>query len=130
MGTDENTELVRRGYEAFSAGDLATLGEMFADDAVWHASGNGVLSGAKQGRDAILEYFGELGARSDGNLKVTVQEIIGGEKHTVALQHNHAESGGKTLDVVGAIAFQVRDGKITEGREFFDDTAKGDAFWG
>ncbi|MDQ0850420.1 ketosteroid isomerase-like protein [Arthrobacter sp. B3I9] len=29
----------------------------------------------------------------------------------------------------GVIAFKVRDGKITEGREFYVDTAQGDAFW-
>lgn len=81
---------------------MAALGELFAEDAVWHVAGNGVLSGTKQGRDAILSFFGELGARSGGNLKVTVQEIIGGKNHTVALQHNHAENNGKTLDMDGA----------------------------
>ncbi|MET3920962.1 nuclear transport factor 2 family protein [Arthrobacter sp. UYEF20] len=129
MGTEENAELVRRGYEAFIAGDVATLGGLFAENAVWHAAGNGVLSGTKQGREAILAYFGELGTRSDGSFKVTVQEIIGGEDHSVALQHEHAESNGKTLDRDGALAFQLRDGQITEGREFFADTAQGDAFW-
>ena len=63
MGTAENVELVRRGYEAFNAGDMATLSELFAEDAVWHVAGNGVLSGTKQGRDAVLAYFGELGSR-------------------------------------------------------------------
>lgn len=129
MGTKENAELVRRGYEAFSAGDMATLGELFAEDAVWHVSGDGVLSGTKEGRDAILAYFGELGTRSGGNLKVTVEEIIAGDTNTVAVQHNHAENGGRALDQDGALAFQVRDGKITNVREFFQDTAKGDAFW-
>jgi ketosteroid isomerase-like protein len=129
MGTAENAELVRRGYEAFSAGDMSTLSEIFAEDAIWHVAGNGVLSGRKEGRDAILAYFGELGTRSEGNLKVTVQDIVSGEKHTVALQHNAAESNGRTLDTDGAIAFQVRGGKIIEGREFFADTAQGDAFW-
>lgn len=129
MGTQENVELVRRGYEAFSAGDMATLSEMFAEDAVWHVAGDGVLSGTKEGRDAILAYFGELGTRSGGNLKVTIEEIIGGETNTVAVQHTSAENGGRALDQDGAIAFRVRDGKITEGREFFQDTAKGDAFW-
>ncbi|MET3922781.1 nuclear transport factor 2 family protein [Arthrobacter sp. UYEF20] len=130
MGTVENAELVRRGYEAFSAGDMATLSEIFAEDAVWHVAGNGALSGRKEGRDAILAYFGELGTRSEGKLKVTVQDIVAGDNHTVALQHNKAESNGRTLDTDGAIAFQVRDGKIAEGREFFADTAQGDAFWG
>lgn len=129
MGTKENAELVRRGYEAFSAGDMATLGEVFAADAVWHVAGRSVLAGKKQGRDAILGYFGEMGTRSGGSLKVTVQEIIGGENRTVALQHTEAENNGKNMDADGALAFQIRDGKISEVREFFDDTAKGDAFW-
>ena len=129
MGPRENVELVRRGYEAFSAGDMATLGGLFAEDAVWHVAGDGVLSGKKEGRDAILAYFGELGTRSGGNLTVTVEEIIGGETNTVAVQHNRAESGGRALDQDGVIAFRVAGGKITEAREFFQDTAKGDAFW-
>lgn len=129
MGTQENVELIRRGYEAFDAGDVATLRELFAEDAVWYVAGNGVLSGTKQGREAILAYFGELATRSNGSFKVTVQELIGGDNHIVGLQHNHAETNGKTLDTDGALTFQIRDGKITEGREFFDDTAQGDAFW-
>jgi uncharacterized protein len=129
MGATENAELVRRGYEAFNAGDLATLGELFAEDAVWYAAGSGVLSGTKQGRDAILAYFGELGARSQGSFQATVHDIVGGENHTVGLQQSHAESDGKTLDVATAISFVLRDGKVVEGREFFEDTAKADEFW-
>jgi ketosteroid isomerase-like protein len=129
MGAGENVELVRRGYEAFNAGDMDTLRELFAEDAVWFAPGNGTLSGRKEGRGTILAYFRELGTRSEGQLKVTLQDILDGENYTVALQHNQAESGGRSLDMEGVIAFKVRDGKITEGREFYVDTAQGDAFW-
>lgn len=129
MGATENAELVRRGYEAFNAGDLATLGELFAEDAVWYAGGSGALSGKKQGRDAILAYFGELGARSQGSFQAMVQDIVGGENHTVGLQQTRAESDGKTLDIATAISFVLRDGKVVEGREFFEDTAKADEFW-
>ena len=129
MGAAENAELVRRGYEAFNAGDLATLGELFAEDAVWYAAGSGVLSGTKQGRDAILAYFGELGARSQGSFQATVLDIVGGENHTVGIQQSRAESNGKTMDLATAIAFVLRDGKIIEGREFFEDTVKADEFW-
>ncbi|HEX9087543.1 MAG TPA: nuclear transport factor 2 family protein, partial [Arthrobacter sp.] len=129
MGTAENVELVRRGYEAFNAGDMATLGEIFAEDAVWHAAGSGVLSGTKQGRDAVLAYFGELGARTQGSFRANVEDIVGGEKHTVAIQHTHGESNGKTLDMGTVIAFVVRGGKIAEGREYSEETAKWDDFW-
>ena len=129
MGTAENVELVRRGYEAFNAGDMATLSELFAEDAVWHVAGNGVLSGTKQGRDAILAYFGELGARTQGSFQANLEDIVGGENHTVAIQQTRAEDNGKTLDLATVIAFVVRDGKIAEGREFFEDTSKSDDFW-
>jgi ketosteroid isomerase-like protein len=129
MGTAENAEVVRRGYDAFSAGDVLRLRESFAENAVWHAAGSGVLAGEKQGRDAILAYFGELATRSNGSFQVTVQEIISGENSTVALQHEHAQRNGKILDRDGALTYRVRDGRITEGREFFADTAQGDAFW-
>ncbi|MCH6471162.1 nuclear transport factor 2 family protein [Sinomonas terrae] len=129
MGAEENVELVRRGDEAFNAGDMETLRELFAEDAVWHASGSGVLSGVKRGRKEILAYFAELGGRSQGTLKVIVNEIIGGESHTVQLQHNHAEANGRTLDTDGVITFRIRDGKVIEGREYFEDTGQGDAFW-
>ncbi|CAH0125593.1 MULTISPECIES: nuclear transport factor 2 family protein [unclassified Arthrobacter] len=129
MGTAENVELVRRGYTAFNAGDMATLSDMFAEDAVWYVPGSGVLSGTKQGRDAILAYFGELGARTHGNFQADLEDIVGGENHTVAIQQTRGENNGKTLDLATVITFVVRDGKITEGREFFEDTAKADEFW-
>ncbi|MCI9869990.1 MULTISPECIES: nuclear transport factor 2 family protein [Arthrobacter] len=129
MGTAENVELVRRGYTAFNAGDMATLSDLFAEDAVWHVAGSGVLSGTKQGRDAILAYFGELGARTQGHFQANVEDIVGGENHTVAIQQTHGEANGKTLDMPTVITFVVRDGQIAEGREFFEDTAKADDFW-
>lgn len=129
MGTAENVELVRRGYTAFNAGDMATLSDLFAEDAVWHVAGSGVLSGTKQGRDAILAYFGELGARTQGHFQANVEDIVGGENHTVAIQQTHGEANGKILDMPTVITFVVRDGQIAEGREFFEDTAKADDFW-
>lgn len=129
MGTAENIELVRRGYEAFNTGDMATLNELFAEDAVWHVAGSGVLSGTKQGRDAVLAYFGELGARTQGDFQARVQDIVGGEDHTVAIQQTHGTNNGKTLDMSTVITFVVRDGKIAEGREYFEDTARSDDFW-
>jgi uncharacterized protein len=129
MGTAENVELVRRGYTAFNAGDMATLSDLFAKDAVWYAAGSGVLSGTKQGRDAIMSYFGELGARSQGSFQANLEDVVGGEKYTVGIQQTQAQGNGKTIDLATVITFVVRDGKIVEGREFFEDTAKADDFW-
>ena len=129
MGTTENVELVRRGYEAFNTGDAATLSGMFAEDAVWHVGGSGVLSGMKQGRDAVLAYFGELASRTNGDFQATLKDIVGGENYTIAVQQTKATNNGKTLDLPTIITFVVRDGKITEGREYFEESGKFDDFW-
>jgi uncharacterized protein len=129
MGAAENAELVRRGYTAFNAGDMASLGSMFAEDAVWYVAGSGALSGVKRGRDEILAYFGELAARTQGSFQANLEDVVGGENHTVAIQQTQGKNNTKTLDMATVITFVVRDGKITEGREFFEDTAKADDFW-
>ena len=129
MGTAEDVELVRRGYEAFNTGDMASLSGMFAEDAVWHVPGSGVLSGTKHGRDAILAYFGDLGARTQGNFQARVEDIVGGENHTVAIQRTQGTNNGKTLDMATVITFVVDGGRITEAREYFEDSAKAADFW-
>jgi ketosteroid isomerase-like protein len=129
MGATENVDLVRRGYEAFNAGDIASLSEMFEEDAVWYAAGSGVLSGTKRGRDAILAFFGELGARTQGHFRANLKDVVGGDNYTVAIQQTEATIGDKTLDVATVITYVIRDEKITEGREYFEDTGKLDAFF-
>jgi ketosteroid isomerase-like protein len=98
MGAEDNARLLRRGYEAFSVGDIATLTELFPEDVVWHVPGKGGLSGDKRGRDAVFGYFGELVSRSGGTFKVTVHDVIGGEQHTIGLHHDDAERDGMVMN--------------------------------
>ena len=129
MGKTDDVEVIRRGYAAFSAGDMATLTELFGDDAVWHVPGSGPLSGAKEGRDAILSFFGELMTRSGGTLVVTLDDVVGGDSHTVALNRNQATRDTHTLEQNAVVVFQLRDGRVIDARQFFDDTARNDEFW-
>jgi ketosteroid isomerase-like protein len=129
MSNQENADVVRRGYEAFIAGDMGTLGSLFADDAVWHVGGSGGLAGDKQGKEAIMAYFGELYSRSGGTMKVELQDVIAGERHTVGLQTSQAQRNGKSMAQQGAIVFDLKDGKVTEVNEFLEDTAQASDFW-
>jgi uncharacterized protein len=129
MGAEENAELVRRGYAAFSSGDIATLSGMFAEDAVWNVPGDSPLSGPKEGRDAILAFFGDTMTLTGGTFKVTLDDVIGGETHTVALHHTHGERNGKVLDQKAANVFRIVDGQVVEVSEYSDAGGVGDAFW-
>jgi ketosteroid isomerase-like protein len=129
MGTEENAELIRRGYAAFSSGDMATLTELFAEDAVWHAPGSSPLSGPKEGRDSIFAFFGETMSLTGGTFKVTLDDVVAGEEHTVALHHTHGERNGKVLDAKSANVFRIVDGKVVEVSEYSDAGTAGDEFW-
>jgi uncharacterized protein len=129
MGAQEHAALVRRGYAAFSAGDMATLNELFAEDAVWHAPGSGPMSGPKNGRAAVLAYFGEIMTRTAGTATATVQDVIGGDDCTIGLHHNHAERDDKVYDQDAVLVFTIRDGRVSEVQEFHEDTARSDEFW-
>lgn len=129
MGTQDDVAPVRRGYEAFGAGDMDTLTGLFNEDAVWHLGGSGGLSGDKQGRDAILAYLGELFTRSGGTVKVGLDDLIGGENHTVGFQRVHAQRNGTVIDQRAVLVFALNGGKVSEVYEFPEDTAKAADFW-
>ena len=48
----------------------------------------------------------------------------------MGIHQTHAESNGNSLDLATVIVFVLRDGKVVEGREFFDDTARVGRFLG
>jgi ketosteroid isomerase-like protein len=116
-----NEDLVRRGYDAFSSGDVQTLRELWDPDIVWHAFGRSQLSGDHRGVDAVLGYFGQIMELSGGTLRVEVHDVVANDEHAVGLHSVHAERAGKTLDDNHTLVFHVRDGKVTEVWQYSAD---------
>ena len=116
-----NEDLVRRGYDAFSSGDMQTLRELWHPDIVWHVPGRGQVSGDHRGVDAVLGYFGQIMELSGGTLRVEVHDVVANDEHTVGLHSVHAERAGKTLDDNHTLVFHVRDGKVTEVWQYSAD---------
>ena len=73
MAEHPNEALVRRGYQAFSSGDMATLAEVMSPDVVHKAAGNSPLSGEYKGRDEVFGFYGQLMALTDGTFRVDLQ---------------------------------------------------------
>ena len=130
MGADENAETVRRGYEAFNTADMKTLTEIFDESASWHTPGRGSLAGDHQGREATFAYFGRLVGETGGTFKAALQHLLKSDDgRVVGVHHNTAERDGKHLDVGCCIVFEVKDGRIIDGREHFSDLYAWDEFW-
>jgi len=125
-----NEDLVRKGYEAFSQGDLETLGEVLSADVVHSVPGDSLISGEYKGQDEVFGLYGKLFELSGGTMQVELQDVRAEGDDTVVARHRGtATRGDKTLDEMGTIVFTIEDGKAVRLDESFDNQAAEDAFW-
>jgi ketosteroid isomerase-like protein len=71
-----NVELVRKGFDAFSKGDIDTLRALFDQDSVWHTPGRNSLSGDHRGVDAILGFFARTMELTGGTFRVELHDVL------------------------------------------------------
>ena len=116
-----NEDLIRRGYDAFSSGDMDTLRELFHPDIVWHAGGRSQLAGDHRGVDTVLGFFAKTMELTGGNFRVEVHDVLANDEHAVGLHTAHAEREGRTLQDNNTLVFHVRDGKDTEVWQYWAD---------
>jgi ketosteroid isomerase-like protein len=130
MGADENAAIMRRAYEAFNSADIETLTELFDEGAVWHLPGRSSMADDYHGREATLAYFGQLGQETGGTFRAELERLLADDDdRVVGIQRSTADRNGKHLDVRDCIVFQLKDGRITDGREHFEDLYAWDEFW-
>jgi ketosteroid isomerase-like protein len=130
MRADENVAVMRRAYEAFNTGDIETLTEVFDENAVWHLPGRSSFADDYHGRDATLAYFGQLAQETGGTFRAELQHLTADdEDRVVGIQRSTGDRNGKHLDVGDSIVFELKDGRITDGREHFHDLYAWDEFW-
>jgi uncharacterized protein len=130
MGADENVAIMGRAYDAFNTGDIKRLTELFDESAVWHLPGRSSFANDYQGREATLAYFGQLAEETGGTFRAELERLLADDDdRVVGIQRSTAERDGKHLDVGDCIVFQLKDGRITDGREHFHDLYAWDEFW-
>jgi uncharacterized protein len=129
MGPDANVAIMQRAYDAFNSGDVDTLTELM-DETVWHLPGRSSMANDYQGRGATLAYFGQLAQETGGTFRAELQQLAAdGDTRVVGIQRSTADRNGKHLDVGNCIVFTLKDGRVTDGREHFEDLYAWDEFW-
>ena len=116
MSAQSNAEAMRKGYDAFSRGDMDMLrNELFTADIVWHQGGRNQTSGDYRGADAVIGLFGKLFQLTDGTFSVEVHDVLASEDHVVVLAKARGQRAGKTVqhgDYSHVCHFQ--NGKLSE----------------
>ena len=120
---------------AMGSGDMDTMGNLMADDMVWHNEGDQTLPwihGDINGKDAIFEFLPVF----SGNLQTTKWEngdaFASGD--TVAVFGTMAATATKTGQSTGDFSFalraKVRDGQLVLWHWFEDSFAVSQAYHG
>jgi len=127
MGSNE--ELIRKGYEAFGAGDLATLETLFAPDVVWHEPGQSPISGTYKGWPELQGLFVAYAERSGGTFAAELLDTMGNDTHAISIARVRGSRNSVQLDQGDHLLCHVVDGRIVEARVLYHDQHAVDAFW-
>ena len=133
MGRDDNVAVMQRAYEAFNTADMETLTELFDESATCCTRrGESSFSGDREGREATFVTssvgWGRTPRRTfrAEELRHMLEDDDGG---VVGVQTSTGERNGRQLEVGNCIVFELKDGRITDGREHFEDLYAWDEFW-
>jgi ketosteroid isomerase-like protein len=129
MAEHPNALLLKKVYEAYTSGDVETLGQLFAPDAVIHLPGRGRFAGSYRGLQSYMEMVGKLMEISGGTLRLERHDTTASDEHAINLERLTASRGDKRLDVQLAFVCHVRGGKVVEAWDMFSDTQAVDDFW-
>ncbi|MGW2614276.1 nuclear transport factor 2 family protein [Streptomyces sp. NPDC001500] len=130
MAEHPHAALIRRGYDAFSRGDMDALRGMMTGDCTHHVPGSHSLSGDFKGLDAITDMYGRLLAETAGTMRVELRNVlVDGRGHAVAMHRFTADRKGRHLEEDGCIVFRIVGDKITDLDECVRDIDVSDDFW-
>lgn len=131
MNMNDNVVLVRTYFDALASGEFERLGQLFADDVIWHQPGQGSLSGKYVGKEALFALFGSFMERSGGSFRIDdVGSIMANGNLVAATLHFFAESPAGAMAMSGVDLMRVEGGQIREVWVFSGDQVAEDAFWG
>jgi uncharacterized protein len=128
MSAQEDAELVRRGYEAFIAGDMEWLNGHLHENVVWHVPGHNLTSGDYRGRENVLAFF----ARSVQIAlpEFDIHDVVASEDHVVVLttiRWRRNDNNETFEDHVGQV-FHLDGGQVLEVWTMGEDLAGFDQF--
>jgi uncharacterized protein len=127
VSADENTRLVQSAYEAFGRGDMPALAELMADEIEWVNPGDPDIdpnAGTFRGKDAVLGWFGGLGATLDFTT-FEPRDFIAQDDKVVSLVYAEATARhtGRAFVNHEAHVWTFRDGKLARLQIYLDTAA-------
>ena len=125
---EDNIALLKRGYEAFARGDLATVRAMSAEDEVWYTTGVSFESEHK-GADSVIAYLAKLGELTNGTFRAEPEKFLADGDSVAVVEHLTGSRLGRVLDTHFIHVYDIDDGKIVRVTEYEAEPRKLEEFW-
>jgi ketosteroid isomerase-like protein len=129
MAEHPNLEIARRAWRAVSESDVDTLGALFADGIVWHATGRGTpWEGAHRGRDEVIDYLARIG-ESVEIFDARLDDVLVSSDRVAYIMHVSASRGDRGLEVDYQLLGRIENGLVVEVWTTPLDPIALEAFW-
>jgi ketosteroid isomerase-like protein len=119
--SQENVEVVRRGFEAFADGGLDAMAEFWDPDINWRAAEGAIDDvGEMHGRVAVRRYVQDWLDTFDDS-SVVVEELRDvGDDRVLAIHRAKARAklSGVEIDLRYAVVYTLRAGRVVRAREY------------
>ena len=121
--SQENVEVVRAGFDAWNAGDMDALRDLYDPDVIVRAVEGWPEPGPYVGREAVIRQWEEQREAFDADALEPISDFIDAADRIVVrfIWHGAGHGPEANLELTGV--FTVRKGKIF-GTEFFWDHAE------
>jgi ketosteroid isomerase-like protein len=120
--SQENVEIVRAAWNAWTSDGLEGLVEYLTDD-FDHRAIEGALDdrGLMRGKDAFRAYIQDWLDTFDDVRTEVVDLIDAGDDKVIAVLRlsGRAKLSGVETDLTYAVVYTIRDGKVARGREYW-----------
>ena len=122
--SERYADLIRRGYEAWNAGDRSWVLEHLSPDVEWITPPDDPDHGRYVGHDAVIEFWDQWRS-AVGQLEFEIRELIEAPPHVLVITRRSGtgiQSGLPVSDEICQV-FTFDDGLCVRVQEFYDRTA-------
>jgi ketosteroid isomerase-like protein len=127
--TTANAELIRRGYDAFSRGDVATVLTIIDPNITWHVPGRSPLSGNYKGHEEVVGFFTATMQLSAGTFTIEINDVLAAAERVAVLCTVGAERHGQSWSSSEVHLWRVVNERAVEFCEYQGDQQTEDEFW-
>jgi uncharacterized protein len=125
MSVQENVQIVKDGFAAYGRGDMQGLLALFAEDIEWIIPGEGwPLAGTYRGQAGVAGFFQKISEMLEISFLEPREFVAQGDRVlVVGFDRGRVKATNKTFEGDWVMAFTVRNGKVTNVREYIDTLA-------